>query len=331
MNLQDFINNQKISNIQWINQTPEILVWRFPDPDQVLQNNSTVIINPGQAMLFVNEGKPQGVISEPGSIDLKTANIPFLTSMLSVFRGFESKHKGKVFFFNMTIIPNVKWGTPSPIKYIDSIYKIPVGLRAFGNYSFKISDPMLFYENYVGDRDEMTVDEFRNTINGRIITLITDALAEAKFPFTEIDSKREELTKIISEKISNEFPRFGFTMEDFRIENTDFTDETQEFIKTIAAAQVKAQVINALGEVNQNAMNNYAELQKLEALNKAAENPNNLAGTGLGAGIGIGFGASMANEINKAQNSLQNQQSTITPSLNQQPSVNPPQEPTPQN
>ena len=128
-----FLNNQKISNIQWIGQTPEILAWRFPDPDQVLQNNSTVIISPGQAILFVNEGKPQGIINTPGSIDLQTANIPFITSILSVFRGGDSKHKAKVFFFNITKITNVKWGTPSPLKYADPVYKFPVGLRAFGN------------------------------------------------------------------------------------------------------------------------------------------------------------------------------------------------------
>ena len=56
-----FLNNQKISNIQWIGQTPDILAWRFPDADQVLQNDSTVIVGPGQAFLFVSEGKPQGV------------------------------------------------------------------------------------------------------------------------------------------------------------------------------------------------------------------------------------------------------------------------------
>ena len=82
-----FLNNQKISNVQWIGQTPDTLVWRFPDADQVLQNNSTVIISPGQAILFVNEGKPQGIVNTPGSIDLSTANIPFITSMLSIFRG----------------------------------------------------------------------------------------------------------------------------------------------------------------------------------------------------------------------------------------------------
>ena len=294
-----FLNNQKISNIQWIGQTPDILAWRFPDADQVLQNNSTVIISPGQAILFVDEGKPQGVINTPGSIDLKTANIPFVTSMLSIFRGGDSKHKGKVFFFNMTQITDVKWGTPSPLKYADPVYKFPVGLRAFGNYTFTITDPMKFFTEFVGDRDQMSLDDFKQTINSRVITPITDSLASAKFSFVDIDSNREELSKTIGTKISGEFAAFGFTMQDFRIENTDFDDATQKRVDQVPNVQAQADAINVLGDIDATKMANYAKLQQLEALKMAAGNPNGIAGAGVGMGASIGLGASMAQGINQ--------------------------------
>lgn len=294
-----FLNNQKISNIQWIAQTPEILAWRFPDADQVLQNNSTVIIGPGQAMLFVNEGKPEGVISQPGTIDLQTANIPFVTSMLSVFRGFDSKHKGKAFFFNVARISNVKWGTKSPLKYADPVYKFPVGLRAFGNYTFTITDPMKFFTEFVGDRDQMTLEEFKETINSRIGTPISDALASARFSFIEIDSNREELSKQVGQKIAAEFSAFGFTMNDFRIENTDFDEETQKRVDQVSNVQAQAQAINALGDIDPAKMASYAQLQQLEALKAAAANSNGVAGAGVAAGVGLGLGSSMAGGLNQ--------------------------------
>ena len=307
-----FLNSQKLSNIQWIGQTPEILAWRFPDPDQVLQNNSTVIIAPGQAILFVNEGKPQGIISDSGTIDLQTANIPFITSILSVFRGGDSKHKGKVFFFNMTKITNVKWGTPSPLKYIDPVYKFPVGLRAFGNYTFTITDPMKFFVEFVGDRDSMSLDEFKQTINSRIITPITDALASAKFSFIDIDSNREELSKTIGGKISIEFAEFGFAMNDFRIENTDFDESTQKRVDSISDVQAQAQAINSLGNIDSASMANYAQLQQLQALKMAAGNPGGVAGAGVGIGAGIGLGASMTQSIeNQNAQAKQAQQQNI--------------------
>jgi membrane protease subunit (stomatin/prohibitin family) len=311
-----FLNNQKISNIQWIGQTPDTLAWRFPDADQVLQNDSTVIVGPGQAFLFVSEGKPQGVINTPGSVDLKTANIPFITSMLSIFRGGDSKHKGKVFFFNMNQIPDVKWGTPAPLKYADPVYKFPVGLRAFGNYTFTIADPMKFFTEFVGDRDSMSLEEFKQVINSRVITPITDALASAKFGFVDIDSNREELSKTIGTKIAGEFAAFGFTMQDFRIENTDFDDATQKRVDSIADVQAQADAIDALGNVDPTKMANYAKLQQLEALKMAAGNPSSIAGAGVGMGAGMGLGGAMASGINQA--------TQVPP---QQPPVTPPQTP----
>lgn len=301
-----FLNNQKISNIQWINQTPDTLAWRFPDADQVLQNNSTVIISPGQAILFVNEGKPQGIINTPGSIDLQTANIPFVTSMLSIFRGGDSKHKSKVFFFNITNITDVKWGTPAPLKYVDPVYKFPVGLRAFGNYTFTISDPMKFFTEFVGDRDQMSLEEFKQTINSRIITPITTALASAKFSFIDIDSSREELSKTITAKIAGEFGAFGLTMSDFRIENTDFDEATQKRVDSISDVQAQAQAINSLGAIDPKNMAAYAQMQQLQALKMAAANPNGMAGMGVGMGAGMGLGAAMANGM--AQNMAAQQQ-----------------------
>jgi membrane protease subunit (stomatin/prohibitin family) len=54
-----------------------------------------------------------------------------------------------VFFVKTTEILNQKWGTKNPVKYVDPVYNFPVKLRAFGNFSFKISDVEKFWNNYV--------------------------------------------------------------------------------------------------------------------------------------------------------------------------------------
>jgi len=321
-----FFGNQLLSNIQWTNQTPETLVWKFPDADQVLQKGSTVIVGPGQAMLFVNDGKPEGVVTEPGSYDLSSNSIPFFSSMLAVFRGMDTKHKAKVFFINMNEIPNVKWGTKSPLKYNDPIYKFPVGLRAFGNYSFKITDGGKFFETFVGDRDELTLEGFKDNVTDRIIQPISDSLATAKFGYTDIDSNRDELSKDIGTKIGTDFAAFGFAMSDFRIENTDFDEETQKRVGGIADMQAKAQAINAMGQVDQAGMAAFAQVQQLEAMQKAAENPGGIAGAGVGMGVGLGLGASMANTMQQAVTPQQPQAPAPQPQAPVEP-VTPPVEP----
>lgn len=295
-----FSNNQLLSNIQWNTQDKSILVWRFPDADQVLQNNSTVIVGPGQAMIFVNEGKAQGVITEQGTYDLKTGSIPFFSSMMAVFRGGDTKHKASVFFVNMTEITDVKWGTKSPLKYNDPVYKFPVGLRAFGNYSFKITKPAEFFTEYSGMiQDALTLDQFQSVITDRIITPISDALASAKFGYTDIDSNRDELSAVITEKVAPDFDRIGFSLTVFRIENTDFDDATQALVGSIASTQAQVFQANTLAGMNTQGLENLQKLGQLEALKTAAANPNGLAGAGVGLGAGLGMGAAMVNGMNQ--------------------------------
>jgi len=308
-----FLENQLLSNIQWTDQTPETLVWKFPDVDQVLQKGSTVIVGPGQAMLFVNDGKPAGVVATPGSYDLNTNSFPFFSSILAVFRGMDTKHKAKVFFINMNEIPNVKWGTKAPIQYADPIYKFPVGLRAFGNYSFKITDADKFFTEFVGDRDLMTLAEFQENVTNRIIQPISDTLATASFAFTEISAQRDELAKSISEKIAGDFAAFGFTMKDFRIENTDFDEETQKRVGTVSDAQAKVAQANALAGMDKAGLENLKQLEQLEALKSAAANPNGMAAAGVGLGAGVGMGSTMVNSINQQTQQPVQPQVPVTP------------------
>jgi len=328
-----FFTNQMLSNIQWTTQSPDTLVWKFPDADQVLQKGSTVIVGPGQAMLFVNDGKPAGAVIVPGSYDLSTNSFPFFSSILAVFRGMDTKHKAKIFFVNLNEIPNVKWGTKSPIQYSDPIYKFPVGLRAFGNYSFKITDVDKFFTEFVGDRDQLTLSEFQDNLTDRIIQPITDSLATASFAFTEIAAQRDELSKSISEKIVGDFVPFGFTMKDFRIENTDFDEETQKRVGSVSDQQAIAAQANALAGVDEAGYARVVELQKMAAMKEAAANPGGIAGMGVGMGVGVGMGANMASSFQQnMQQPAQPQAPTqvpptppTTPPVEPQPPVNPTQ------
>lgn len=57
---------------------------------------------------------------------MATDNIPFITTISKIMQAFESENKVGIYFFKTTIITDQKWGTKSPVKYIDPIYKFPV-------------------------------------------------------------------------------------------------------------------------------------------------------------------------------------------------------------
>ena len=291
MALINGIKRQLRSVIEWKNPSTDILLSQWTDNGDEIKNASKLIVGPGQGCIFVYEGKVQSVIEEESLIDLKTANIPFWTTIKKFMQFFESEHKVGIYFYKKSKILDQKWGTTSVIKYDDPKYKFPVGLKAYGNYSYRIYDPKDFFVNVVGSHSNFYIDDFREVMSARILHPISDYLAESKFSYAEIDANREEIAQGISIKLSMAFRKLGFDITDFRIEGTDFDQETLNRINRIADLTAEAHAAKAVGL-------DYAKVQQLEAMREAARNEGGGAGLGMGMGAGIGLGQSMAQSIN---------------------------------
>ena len=203
--------------------------------------------------------------TEPGIYDLKSGHIPFVTTISRFIQAFESEHKVSIYFYQTGIITNQKWGTKSPIKYIDPIYQFPVGMRAYGNFSFQVQSIELLFSNYLNAQSIVNISTLKDVLVDRMIAPMADVFATAGFGYNDIDRNRLELSEKVQASIQSEFHTFGLKFQDFRIENTDFDDDTQARIKTIADTQ--AQVIAA-----KSAGINYTDMQKLGALRDAANN-----------------------------------------------------------
>jgi membrane protease subunit (stomatin/prohibitin family) len=293
-NIMGFFSNQLRSVIEWTNPSPDTLIWQWDGGGDELKNASKLLINPGQAAIFVYEGQVKAIHDYPGMFELRTANLPFWTTISKIMQGFESEHKARIFFVRLTDFPNQKWGTKAPVKYDDPKYGFPVGLRAFGNFTFRILDPRKFFTEISSVRSVYNIAEIRNIIVDRIITPLTDLLAESGFSYSEIDRNRVELSTKLQKTLADEFTPLGFELTDFRIENTDFDEDTKRRINKIADQMADAHAINALGNVNNAGLNNYARVEQLKALNTAAGNQGGMAGAGVGLGAGLGMGAGMA-------------------------------------
>ncbi|NCB38245.1 MAG: SPFH domain-containing protein [Erysipelotrichia bacterium] len=288
-----FFANQTRSVIEWKDADPDLLIWRWNGTNDELKNASKLIINPGQAAIFIYEGQIRAIHDYPGMFELKTANIPFITTLTKIMQNFTSEHKANVYFVRITEFVNQKWGTKAPVKYTDPVYKFPVGMRAFGNFSFHITDVRKFFTEFASNIEVLPISAIRNVIVDRALQQMTDIFATAGLSYAEIDKNRLELSQKLSEAIAPEFAPLGFEMSDFRIENTDFDEKTQERIDKISDKMADAHAINAMGQINTQGLNAYATVEKLNAMNTAAANPNGMAGVGMGMGAGMGLGAGM--------------------------------------
>ncbi len=290
MGLWDKVKGQLRSVIQWENPSPDALFERWTDRGDEIKNASKLIVGPGQGCIFIYEGRVEAILMEEGITDLSTENIPFWTTISNFMQAFESEHKVGIYFFRRTKFLDQKWGTPSVVKYEDPKYKFPVGLRSFGNYTFRITEPGAFFVNVVGGSTVFSVGDLRQVLNARIIQNLTDYIAEAKFSYADIDANREELAAGIHAKIAPEFVKLGFEINDFRIEGTSFDEDTMKRINRIADMSAEAQAARAVGL-------DYAQMQQLEAMRDAAKNEGGAAGMGMSMGAGLQFGQMMAGSM----------------------------------
>src|SRR5215469_5896651 len=129
---KNLFTEQLSSVIQWENQDLNLLWYQFPSQKNEIKNASKLIVAPGQGCVLVYEGKVSDHIEEEGIFNLQTDNHPFITNLLRIRQNFESEHKLFIYFYRKAEILNQGWGTPSPIKYLDEVYNIPVELGENG-------------------------------------------------------------------------------------------------------------------------------------------------------------------------------------------------------
>jgi membrane protease subunit (stomatin/prohibitin family) len=291
------IKGQLRSVIEWRDPAPDLLVWRWDGSGDELKNATKLLVNPGQAAIFVYEGKVQAIQREPGLTELATANVPFWTTLTKVLQAFESEHKANVYFIRTTEFLNQKWGTKGAVKYDDPKYKFPVGLRAYGNFSFRLAEPERFFAGVTSVRHAYLIEEARQALVDRMLTPLTDLLAESSFSYAQIDKNRVELADQLKAGLAQVLSKLGFELTDFRIENTDFDEETRARIGKIADKMAEAQAINAMAGVEAGSLRNYAAVEQLGALRDAARNEGGIAGLGVGVGAGLGLGQAMAGAL----------------------------------
>ncbi len=116
MGLGNFFRSQLSEVIEWKDQQPDLLVYKFPSEKDELKNAGKLIVSAGQAAILVYEGKITDHLTEAGIYNLETDNHPFITSLLKLRTAFESEHKLKIWFYRTSENVNQGWGTAQAVN-----------------------------------------------------------------------------------------------------------------------------------------------------------------------------------------------------------------------
>lgn len=287
MGIINFIKSQFIEVIEWTDDTTNTMVYRFPVQNKEIKMGAQLTVRESQAAVFVSEGQIADVFS-PGRYQLETQNMPLLTKIKSWKYGFNSPFKAEVYFVNTKQFTDQKWGTLNPVMMRDAEFGM-LRLRAYGIFSFRVSDPAKFLKEVFGTNQEFDTESITGQLKHSIISGITDILGESKIPALDLAMNYDELSRLALTKLQPRFDEFGFKLSSFYFENISLPEEVEKVLD-------KRTSMGVIGNMQQ-----YAQYQAAEAIRDAAQNP----GGGIaGAGVGLGAGAALGNMMGEAFRSM---------------------------
>jgi membrane protease subunit (stomatin/prohibitin family) len=287
MSLGSFIKKQFIDILQWNEDTDGVLAWRYPMQDFEIQYGGSLTVRESQMAVFVNEGKIADVFG-PGMYKLTTQTLPVLTYLKNWDKLFESPFKSDVYFFSTRLQTGRKWGTPQAITLRDADFGM-VRLRAFGMYSYAVSDARKFFTGISGTRAVYTRDDLEEQLRGIVVSTMASSLGASTKPFLDMAANQTLMANEVKAAIQAAFGNYGLTLDVFNVTSINLPDDLQEALdKRISMGMV--------GDLNK-----YTQYQVANAVPLAAQNEGGMAGVGASLSAGLVLGQTMAQGLAGAQ------------------------------
>jgi membrane protease subunit (stomatin/prohibitin family) len=287
MGLLDFVKDQFLDVIEFEDISNKLIVFKFQreSGNNELKQGSKVIVREGQCAVFLKGGQLADILS-PGTHTLTTDNLPVLSSLKAFPFLFASPVIADLYFVSTRQFIDNKWGTKNPIIKRDGEFNM-VRLRAFGKFSFRITDVATFMREVFGSKGiVMTYD-----IVEYLSSLVTEAFAvtvgESQMAVLDLVTEYRNLSTAIQEKLNEQVAAIGVQFSDILIENITLPEEVEKLIDEQSG----------IGMASRD-MGTFMQYQTARAMRDAAKQKGGLAG--LGAGMALGN--TMAKNIQETTN-----------------------------
>lgn len=288
MGLFNFITNEFIEVIEWVDDSQDTLIWKFPDKGNKIMNGAQLTVRESQVAVLMNEGE-FGDVYLPGRHQLTTQNMPVTTTLKSWKYLFNSPFKVDVYYVSTKQFTNLGWGTTNPIIMRDPTFQ-QVRIKSFGTYTVRVKDPKKFITEFAGTSPWVRISDVEAQLRNTIVSKMSEGFAEAGISVLDLAANFTEIGSKLKPVFQQEFDTWGIELDKFYIENVSLPPEVEKMLD-------KTTQLNMMGDK----LGQFNQMQAGIAMEKMSENP----GTGETAGIGMGV---LLN--NMMQQSAQPQQPT---------------------
>ncbi len=295
MGLLDKLKGELVDIIEWIDDSRSTLAWRFPRYQNEIKNGAQLIVREGQQAVFVYRGQLADKF-EPGNYELKSENLPIMSTLQGWKHGFDSPFRSEVYFINTRPVTDIRWGTPQPVTVRDPDFKM-VQVRANGLCVVKIADIEIFLREVIGTDSAVEADEITELLRRVISMAFSDMVLETGLGAIDLQGQQValsgKLADFVNERVDDEF---GLHIPEMTM-NISLPDEiTQAMTRGVARG------VEASGFVENVDLGKYQQAQAADAMVAAAENPSgSVMGDMMQMGMGVAMAGQMANQMGGAQ------------------------------
>ena len=226
--------------------------------DNIISNGAIIAVNEGQCMMIVEQGAIVEFSAQPGEFVWDSSSEP------SIFYGNLSENlkatweilkkrftlggdPGKdqrIYYFNTKEIVGNKYGTanPVPFRVVDKNIglDIDIGIRCFGEYSYKMADPMLFYKNVCGNvSSDYRRDQIESQLKTELLTALQPAFAkisEQGIRYSALPGHTDDLADALNDVLSEKWAKLrGLEVVSFGVSSVKANEEDEKRIKELQA------------------------------------------------------------------------------------------------
>ena len=267
--------------IEWFDNAGTEIVHRYPEEGSgEIKFGAQLIVRENQAAIFFRDGKGLDILG-PGRHTLSTLNLPVLTKVLSLPWGFTSPFRAEVYFVNLKVFTNMRWGTKDPVAFKDSQLGL-IRLRAFGTFTLQAAQPLLFVNTLVGTQGSYDTAHIEDYLREVIVSRLNDFLGEYVDSILDLPKYYDEMAVAVKTRLTEDFRKYGIELVDFYINRITPPEEVQKMIDARSSMAV-------VGD-----MDKFLKFKAAKAMGDAATSGGGIFGDGGASnGMGVGIGAGM--------------------------------------
>ena len=207
MGLWDKLRGELVDIIEWLDDSRDTIVWRFPRYNNEIKMGAKLVVRESQVAVFVNEGTLADLFP-PGTHTLETQNMPILSTLKGWKYGFNSPFKAEVYFVNTRQFTDMKWGTQNPVIVRDPEFGM-ARLRAFGTFAARVVDPAALLRELVGTDPQFRTEEVQDYLRQMIVSRLGSALANAGVPLLDLATRQAEIGSQLAQVLSQDLESIG--------------------------------------------------------------------------------------------------------------------------